>query len=111
MHHVTPGLRGWPRRSTDWSPSGCCWPRMATGWRSQRAIRGTCTESCRSYISRRERLVMVEPRDASLVLITLRAAEEVRTPSFATADTAVDADMMAVGSMIIKRRSGHFDPT
>jgi len=54
---------------------------------------------------------MVEPRDASLVLITLRAAEEVRTPSFATADTAVDADMMAVGSMIIKRRSGHFDPT
>jgi len=65
----------------------------------------------RVTLSRRERLVVVEPRDAGLVLITLRAAEEVRTPSFATADTAVDADMVAVASMIIKRRSGHFDPT
>ena len=50
----------------------------------------------RVTLSRRERLVVVEPRDAGLVLITLRAAEEVRTPSFATADTAVDADMVAV---------------
>ena len=60
----------------------------------------------RVTLSRRERLVMVEPRDAGLVLITLRAAEEVRTPSFATADTTVDADMVAVASMIIKRSGG-----
>jgi DNA end-binding protein Ku len=65
----------------------------------------------RVTLSRRERLVMIEPRDAGLVLITLRASEEVRAPSFATADTAIDADMVAVASMIIKRRSGHFDPS
>jgi DNA end-binding protein Ku len=65
----------------------------------------------RVTLSRRERLVMIEPRDAGLVLITLRASEEVRAPSFATADTAIDADMVAVASMIIKRRSGPFDPS
>src|SRR6516164_7589635 len=32
------------------------------------------------------------------------------SPSFATADGAIDPDMVAVASMIIKRRSGHFDP-
>src|SRR5215471_9312740 len=65
----------------------------------------------RVTLSRRERLVMIEPRDSGLVLITLRASEEVRAPSFATADAAIDPDMAAVASMIIKRRSGHFDPT
>ena len=65
----------------------------------------------RVTLSRRERLVMIEPRDSGLVLITLRASEEVRAPSFATADAAIDPDMVAVASMIIKRRSGHFDPT
>lgn len=64
----------------------------------------------RVTLSRRERPVMIEPRDAGMVLITLRASEEVSAPSFATADTAIDADMVAVASMIIKRRSGHFDP-
>ena len=64
----------------------------------------------RVTLSRRERPVMIEPRDAGMVLITLRASEEVRAASFATADTAIDADMVAVASMIIKRRSGHFDP-
>jgi DNA end-binding protein Ku len=54
---------------------------------------------------------MIEPRDAGLVLITLRASEEVRAPSFAAADAKIDADMVAVAAMIIKRRSGHFDPT
>src|SRR5262249_49482505 len=65
----------------------------------------------RVTLSRRERLVMIEPRGSGLVLITLRASDEVRAPSFATADTAIDPDMVAVASMIIKRRSGHFDPT
>jgi non-homologous end joining protein Ku len=50
----------------------------------------------RVTLSGRERLVMVEPRDAGLVLIIHRAAEEVRAPSFATADTAINADMVAV---------------
>ena len=65
----------------------------------------------RVTLSRRERLIMVEPRGAGMVAITLRSSEEVRTPSFATADGVADAEMVAVAAMIIKRRSGHFDPT
>ena len=65
----------------------------------------------RVTLGRRERPVMIEPRDAGLVLITLRASGEVRAPSFAAADAEIDADMVAVAAMIIKRRSGHFDPT
>jgi len=64
----------------------------------------------RVTLSRRERPVMIEPRGAGMVLVTLRASEEVRASSFATANTDIDADMVAVASMIIKRRSGHFDP-
>ena len=60
----------------------------------------------RVTLSPRERLVMIEPRDSGLVLITLRPSQEVRAASFATADTAIDPDMVAVASMIIKRRSG-----
>ena len=64
----------------------------------------------RVTLSRRERLVMVEPRDAGMVAITLRASEEVRAAAFAKADTDIDADMVAIAETIIKRRSGHFDP-
>jgi DNA end-binding protein Ku len=63
----------------------------------------------RVTLSRRERLGMVEPRDAGMVLITLRASEEVRAAAFAKADTDIDADMVAVAETIIKRRRGHFD--
>ena len=65
----------------------------------------------RVTLSRRERLIVVEPRGAGMVAITLRSSEEVRTPAFATAGAAADADMVAVAAMIIKRRSGHFDLT
>jgi DNA end-binding protein Ku len=64
----------------------------------------------RVILSRRERLVMVEPRDAGMVGITLRASEEVRAAAFAKGDTEIDADMVAIAETIIKRRSGHFDP-
>ena len=64
----------------------------------------------RVTLSRRERLVTVEPRDAGMVLITLRASEEVRAAAFGKADTEIDADMVAIAETIIKRRSGHFDP-
>ena len=64
----------------------------------------------RMTLSRRERLVMVEPRDAGMVLITLRASEEVRAAAFGKADTESDANMVAVAGTIIKRRRGHFDP-
>jgi DNA end-binding protein Ku len=41
----------------------------------------------------------------------LRASEEVRAASFPKSDTEIDADMVVVASMIIKRRNGHFDPS
>ena len=65
----------------------------------------------RVALSWRERLVMVEPRGADIVAITLRASEEVRTPAFTTTGADIDADMVAVAETIIKRRSGHFDPS
>jgi DNA end-binding protein Ku len=65
----------------------------------------------RVTLSRRERLVMVEPRDTGMVAITLRASEEVRAAAFDKADTEIDADMVAIAGTIIKRRSGHFDPS
>jgi DNA end-binding protein Ku len=66
----------------------------------------------RVTLSRRERPVMIEPRGAGMVLITLRASEEVRAAAFEKGDTdTVDAEMVAVAETIIKRRSGHFDPT
>ena len=64
----------------------------------------------RVTLSRRERLVMVEPRDAGMVAITLRASEEVGAAAFAKTDTEIDADMVAIAETIIKRRGGHFDP-
>lgn len=65
----------------------------------------------RVTLSRRERLVTVEPRGAGMVAITLRASEEVRTPAFAAGQTEIDADMVAVAETIIRRRSSHFDPS
>lgn len=64
----------------------------------------------RVTLSRRERLIMIEPRGAGMVAITLRASEEVRAAAFDKADTEIDADMVAIAETIIKRRSGHFDP-
>jgi DNA end-binding protein Ku len=65
----------------------------------------------RLTLSRRERMVMVEPRDAAMVLITLRTAEEVRAPKFTKADGAIDAEMSAIARAIIVQRTGKFDPS
>jgi len=64
----------------------------------------------RVTLSRRERPVMVEPRGAGMVLITLRASEEVRASAFERSDAEIDLDMVAIAETIIKRRSGRFDP-
>jgi DNA end-binding protein Ku len=64
----------------------------------------------RVTLSRRERPVLVEPRGAGMVLITLRAAEEVRAAAFEPADGDIDADMVAIAATIIRRRRGRFDP-
>ena len=65
----------------------------------------------RLTMSRRERMVMIEPRGTGMVLITLRAAEEVRAPQFSEADGAIDAEMSAIARTIIERRTGKFDPS
>jgi non-homologous end joining protein Ku len=44
--------------------------------------------------ARRERMVMIEPRSTGMVLIMLRAADEVRAPQFNVADGAIDAEML-----------------
>jgi DNA end-binding protein Ku len=64
----------------------------------------------RLTMSRRERMVMVDARGAGMVLMTLRAAEEIRAPQFSEANGAIDAEMLAIAGTIIERRTGKFDP-
>jgi DNA end-binding protein Ku len=63
----------------------------------------------RLTMSRRERMVMVEPRGDGMVLMTLRAADEVRAPQFSTPDAQLDPEMLAIARTIIDRRTGSFD--
>src|SRR5260221_498455 len=65
----------------------------------------------RLTLSRRERMVMVEPRGAGVALITLRAADEVRPAQFDALSGDVDPDAVAIARMIIERRAGQFDPS
>jgi DNA end-binding protein Ku len=64
----------------------------------------------RLTLSRRERAVMIEPRGTGMALFRLRAAEEVRTAQFGTAEGELDAEMVAIAGAIIKQRSSAFDP-
>jgi DNA end-binding protein Ku len=65
----------------------------------------------RLTLSRRERMVMVEPRGTGMALFTLRAASEVRAPQFGSAEGDLDAEMVAIAGTIIRQRSGNFDPS
>src|SRR5258708_1776889 len=65
----------------------------------------------RLTLSRRERMVMVEPRGAGVALFTLRAAEEVRAAQFGIAEGEPDAEMVAIAKAIIAQRVGSFDPS
>src|SRR3954467_9105435 len=65
----------------------------------------------RLTLSRRERMVMVEPRGTGMALFTLRAAGEVRAPQFGSAEGDLDAEMVAIAGAIIKQRTGNFDPS
>src|SRR5207253_2371963 len=60
-------------------------------------------------LSRRERIVLVEPRGQGLALITLRAAEEVRAAEFDGFEGELDAEAVAIAGMIIQRKTGSFD--
>jgi DNA end-binding protein Ku len=64
----------------------------------------------RVTISSRERLVLVEPRDAGLLMSTLRSADEVRAAEFGKTKGEIDPDMLAIAETIIERRKGSFDP-
>jgi DNA end-binding protein Ku len=65
----------------------------------------------RLTLSRRERMVMVEPRGTGMALFTLRAAAEVRASQFGSADGDLDAEMVAIAGAIIGQRTGDFDPS
>jgi DNA end-binding protein Ku len=66
----------------------------------------------RVTISNRERQVLVEPRDAGLVMSTVRSADEVRPAEFGPPPKGeIDSDMVAIAESIIDRRSGQFDPS
>jgi DNA end-binding protein Ku len=65
----------------------------------------------RVTFSRRERMVMVEPRGTGMALFTLRAADEVRPTQFGPAEGDLGAEMVAIAGAIIRQRSGTFDPS
>ena len=65
----------------------------------------------RLTLSRRERMVMVEPRGTGMALFTLRAAGEVREPQFGGVEGDLDAEMVAIAGAIIRQRTGNFDPS
>ena len=65
----------------------------------------------RLTLSRRERMVVVEPRGTGMALFTLRAAGEVRAPQFGSAEGDLDAEMVAIAGAIIRQRTGNFDPS
>src|SRR5207248_1520435 len=65
----------------------------------------------RLTLSRRERMVMVEPSGIGMALFTLRAASDVRAPEFGNAEGDLDAEMVAIAGAIIRQRTGHFDPS
>jgi DNA end-binding protein Ku len=65
----------------------------------------------RLTLSRRERMVMVEPRGTGMALFTLHAANEVRASQFGSAESDLDGEMVAVAGAIIKQRTGTFNPS
>src|ERR1700736_5961749 len=65
----------------------------------------------RLTLSRRERMVMVEPRETGMALFTLRTANEVRASQFGSAESDLDAEMVAIAGAIIRQRTGTFDPS
>src|ERR1700720_1957893 len=65
----------------------------------------------RLTLSRRERMVMVEPRGTGMARFTLRAAGEVRAPQFDSAEGDLDTEMVAIAGAIIRQRTGNFAPS
>jgi DNA end-binding protein Ku len=51
-----------------------------------------------------------EPRGTAMALFTLRAAGEVRSAQFGSAEGDLDDEMVAIAGAIIRQRTGNFDP-
>ena len=52
---------------------------------------------------------MVEPGGTGMALFTLRAANE--ASQFSSAESDLDAEMVAIAGAIIRQRTGTFDPS
>jgi DNA end-binding protein Ku len=65
----------------------------------------------RLSLSRRERMVMIEPHGTGMVLFTLRTADEVRASQFVSTEGDLDPEMVAIAGAIIRQRLGKFDPS
>jgi DNA end-binding protein Ku len=67
----------------------------------------------RVVISRRERIIMIEPWDKGLLGTVLRYAYEVRGEEAyfeEVPDLKLDRELKEMAKLIIKRKEGHFDP-
>jgi len=67
----------------------------------------------RVVLSRRERMLMLQPRDKGMLATTLRYPYEVRQDAEYFADipeSKLPADMPDIAQEIIARKSGHFEP-
>lgn len=67
----------------------------------------------RVMLNRRERMVMLEPRDKGILATTLRFPYEVRKDAeyFADiSDVELPDEMLGIAEVIIDRKSGHFEP-
>ncbi len=67
----------------------------------------------RVVLSQREHAVLVEPHEDGMLMLTLRAAEEVRRAAEYFEDVGngkLDKDMVAMAKHIIAQKSGRFEP-
>jgi DNA end-binding protein Ku len=64
----------------------------------------------RVVIAGREHTVAITPYDETLLMTTMRAANEVRAPDYRDAGGEVNEEAVALAAMIIDKRAGNFDP-
>jgi DNA end-binding protein Ku len=65
----------------------------------------------RVVISSREHMVVIQPHDGTLLMTTMRAANEVRAPEFRDAGGELNDEAVSLAGMIIDKRAGKFDPS